>query len=67
MRPNISYLLITFLLCAVIGRAQSTQCVVKVVDAKSNAAINASVWDEINSNYYEVDKFGNCIITNIKT
>jgi Fe(3+) dicitrate transport protein len=65
MRPNISYLLITFLLCAVIGRAQSTQCVVKVVDAKSNAAINASVWDEINSNYYEVDKFGNCVIPSV--
>ena len=65
MRPNISYLLITFLLCAVIGRAQSVQCVVKVVDAKSNAAINASVWDEINSNYYEVDKFGNCVIPSV--
>ena len=62
MRGKVSCLISFFLFCCAMVSAQDSLCVLKVIDDNSQLPINASVWDEVNSVYFEVDKSGLCSI-----
>lgn len=62
MRGKVSCLISFYLFCCTLVSAQDSLCVLKVIDNNTKLSINASVWDEVNSVYFEVDKSGFCSI-----
>lgn len=62
MRGKISCLISFFLFSCAMLKAQENFCVLRVIDEDTEQSVNASIWDEMNSVYYEVDKLGYCSV-----
>jgi Fe(3+) dicitrate transport protein len=62
MRSKVSCFIALFIFSCVIANAQDGVCLLKIIDETSEKVLKASVWDEVNSKYYEVEQSGICSV-----